>query len=240
VKDTLAIVLAFNEEATLPAVLARLAADCPELEVLVVNDGSADRSGEVGRAAGARVVDLAYNSGVAAAEQTGFLYALDRGFRFAVRMDGDGQHVPAEAGRLLDELRAGRADLVIGSRFLPRPSGGDPSPVARPPLARRAGIAWLSWLVRVLSGQRVTDPTSGFRAFNERATRFLASTYPEDYPEPESILMLSRGGFRIAEVPVSAQPRQGGHSSIDRLAGLQYVLKVTFALLIQRLRRAGA
>jgi glycosyltransferase involved in cell wall biosynthesis len=240
VKDALAIVLAYNEEASLAGVAARLAAECPDLEMLVVNDGSEDQTAAVGRAAGARVVDLPYNSGVAAAEQTGFLYALDHGFRYAIRLDGDGQHDPAEADRLLAELRAGRADMVIGSRFLAPPAGGRGAPAVRPPLARRAGIAWLCLLVRLLSGQRVTDPTSGFRAFSERATRFLASTYPEDYPEPESILMLSRAGFRIAEVPVSSRARQGGISSIDRLAALQYVLKVTFALLIQRLRRAGA
>jgi glycosyltransferase involved in cell wall biosynthesis len=240
VRDTLAIVLAFNEEASLPDVLRCLAATCPELEVLVVNDGSEDRTGEVGRAAGARVVDLPYNSGVATAEQTGFLHALDRGFLYTVRLDGDGQHDPAEAARLLAELRAGNADLVIGSRFVAPPAGGAGTPGARPPLARRAGIAWLSFLVRVLSGQVVTDPTSGYRAFSQRAVRFLASAYPADYPEPESILMLSRGGFRIVEVPASSRARQGGRSSIGRLAGFQYVLKVTFALLIQRLRRPGA
>jgi glycosyltransferase involved in cell wall biosynthesis len=239
VRDALAIILAFNEEASLAEVVERLAAQCPELEVLVVNDGSEDRTSEVGRAAGARVVDLPFNSGVAAAEQTGFLYALDRGFRYTVRLDGDGQHDPAEAARLLDELRSGTADMVIGSRFLAPPGSGR-APAARPPLARRAGIAWLSLLVRVLSGQRVTDPTSGFRAFNQQATRFLARAYPEDYPEPESILMLSRGGFRIAEIPISARVRQGGRSSIDRLAALQYLLKVTFALLVQRIRRRGA
>jgi len=255
VRDTLAIILAYNEEASLPGVLRCLAASCPELEVLVVNDGSEDRTGEVGRAAGARVVDLPYNSGVAAAEQTGFLHALDRGFLYAVRLDGDGQHDPADAARLLDELRAGTADLVIGSRFLlpPAPGAGVAGGAgaggaagaggpagARPALARRAGIAWLSFLVRALSGQAVTDPTSGFRAFNQRAVRFLASAYPEDYPEPESILMLARGGFRIAEVPAAFRVRQGGRSSIGRLEAFQYVLKVTFALLVQRLRRPGA
>jgi glycosyltransferase involved in cell wall biosynthesis len=235
VRDTLAIVLAFNEEASLPEVLKRLRAGCPDLDVLVVNDGSCDRTGEVGRAAGVQVVDLPYNSGVAVAEQTGFLHALERGFRYTLR-----QHDPVEAGPLLDRLRAGTADVVIGSRFLSPPSAGAASPAPRSPFARRAGIAWLSFLVRVLSGQVVTDPTSGFRAFNERAVRFLTSAYPEDYPEPESILMLSRGGFRIAEVPVSSLARQGGRSSIGRLDGLQYAVKVTFALLIQRIRRPGA
>ncbi len=245
-RDTLAIVLAYNEEASLPDVLVRVAAACPDLEVLVINDGSDDRTGEVGRAAGARVVDLPYNSGVATAEQTGFLYALERGLPYTVRLDGDGQHDPAEAARLVAELRAGKADLVIGSRFLAPPAalagrGASAGAAgARPPLARRAGIAWLSLLVRILSGQVVTDPTSGYRAFNQRAVRFLASAYPEDYPEPESILMLARGGFRIAEVPASSRARQGGRSSIGRLAGFQYVVKVTFALLIQRLRRPGA
>lgn len=238
-KDTLAIVLAFNEEASLPEVLRRLRASCPDLDVLVVNDGSGDRTSAVGRAAGVRVVDLPYNSGVAAAEQTGFLHAIERGFPYTLRLDGDGQHDPVEAGQLIDRLRAGTADVVIGSRFLSRPAGAG-SPAARSPFARRAGIAWLSFLVRVLSGQVVTDPTSGFRAFNQRAVRFLTSAYPEDYPEPESILMLSRGGFRIAEIPVSSLARQGGRSSIGRLDGLQYAVKVTFALLIQRIRRPGA
>jgi glycosyltransferase involved in cell wall biosynthesis len=231
--DVLAIIPAFNEAASLPALLQELARQCPSWEVLVINDGSTDRTGEVGRAARAKVIDLPFNSGVAAAEQTGFFYALEEGYSFVVRLDGDGQHSPAEAARLLAAVRNGGADVAIGSRFLGAPG-------FRSSWIRRMGIAWLSFLVTLLARRKVTDPTSGLRAFRRDVVSFLAQVYPGDYPEPESILLLARRGFRIVEVPVAMQGRQGGYSSIGKGGALYYVLKVTFALLVENLRRRGA
>ncbi len=228
--DVLAIVPAFNEESGLPGLLRELRATLPVWDVLVINDGSTDRTSAVARAEGVAVLDLPYNAGVATAEQVGFLYALERGYHYVVRLDGDGQHVPAEAARVLARVRDGEADVAIGSRYLAPP---------RPPasLARRLGIAWLSWLLSRIAGQRVTDPTSGLRAFDRRAMSFCGRLYPEEYPEPESVLLLARHGFRLCEVPVSMRERQGGTTSLGPLRGLYYIFKVTFALGVELLRR---
>lgn len=227
-RDVLAIVPAYNEAASLPLLLQELAQECSGWEVLVVNDGSTDRTGEFARAAGVRVIDLPFNAGIAAAEQAGFFMAREEGFRFAVRLDGDGQHRPAEAARLLEALRGG-AQVAIGSRFLAARG-------FRSPLIRRLGIAWLSWLVSRLAGLRITDPTSGLRAFSSEALDLLTRFYPEGYPEPESILLLARRRFRIVEVPVAMRERSGGRSSIRKSTALRYILKVTFALVIESIR----
>ena len=229
-RDVLAIVPALNEEHCLPGLLQELRATSPAWDVLVINDGSTDGTSAVARAAGAAVLDLPYTAGVATAEQAGFLYALAGGYRSVVRLDGDGQHPPAEAARVLAPVAAGEADVAIGSRYLepPRPHAS---------LPRRLGIAWLSWLLTRIAGQRITDPTSGLRAFDRRAVRFCARIYPEQYPEPESVLLLARHGFRLREVPVRMRERQGGKTSLRPLRAFYYIPKVTFALAVELLRR---
>lgn len=230
VNDVLAIVPALNEESGLPALLQELRTTAPAWDVLVINDGSTDRTSAVARDAGVAVLDLPYNAGVATAEQAGFLYALGRGYRYVVRLDGDGQHLPSEAARVLAPVRAGEADVAIGSRYLapPRP---------RASLPRRLGIAWLSWLLSRIARQAITDPTSGLRAFDRRVMAFCGRIYPEQYPEPESILLLARHGFRLCEVPVSMRERRGGQTSLRPLRAFYYIFKVTFALGVELLRR---
>lgn len=229
--STLLVVPAWNEAENLPQLLNELMRQYPQYDVLVVDDGSSDGTSAVSRLCDARVVQHPYNLGIGGAEQTGFLYAQRYGYDVVVRLDGDGQHPSEEIRGLLCALDESGADVVIGSRFL-RPNGGFHSS-----WARRVGIRWLAFLNTILAHQRITDSTSGFRAYKRNAFGFLARYNPQDYPEPESLTLLSRNGFRIKEVPVVMRERQGGKSSIGGLHTLYYVLKMTLALLIAAIRK---
>jgi len=163
--------------------------------------------------------------------QTGFKYALERGYEIAFRLDGDGQHDPAELPKLLEPLARDDADVVVGSRF----AGGDRE--YRPAFARRAGIRWFAGLVSLLTRQQLTDTTSGFQAVNARGIRLFAADYPHDYPEVEAAVMVVRHRLRILEVPVRMRERELGASSITTLRSLYYAIKVTLALLVGIFRR---
>lgn len=226
-----AVVPAFDEESAIAAVVHELHAFDPAIDVVVVDDGSSDATAEAAAAAGAAVVRLPFNLGIGAAVQTGFRYALERGYDTAVRLDGDGQHDPTELPKLLEPLARDEADVVTGSRF--RETGGG----YRPPLARRLGITWFARLVSLLSGQRVTDTTSGFQALNRRGIALFASDYPSDYPEVEATVLLLKHRLRLVEVPVRMREREHGSSSITFLRSLYYAIKVTLALLVAMGRR---
>ncbi len=229
----LAIVPAYNEARSLPAVLGTLHAKAPDCDVCVVDDGSTDGTGEVARRHGATVLANPFNLGIGGAVQAGYLWARDRGYDAAVQIDGDGQHDPGYIAAAIAPVREGRADLVIGSRFL-EPGG------FRSTSLRRSGIRYLSWLLRLRCGARVTDPTSGFRAAGRRAIELFAGQYPPDYPEPESVALATRRGLRVAEVPVRMEPRTHGESSITAWRTLYYLVKVTLALLLLPVVRAPA
>jgi|SRR5579883_1624205 len=219
------IVPAYNEAASLPGVVADLRAHYPTADIVVVNDGSTDDTAAVARRLGVHLLDLPYNLGIGGAVQTGLLFAERGGYDVAVQFDGDGQHRADEVCILLDALAVTGADVVIGSRFLQRtPYRGQP--------ARRLGIAVLRAVISLLLGQRITDSTSGFRAFNRAAIRFLARRYPQDYPEPESVVTLCREGFRLYEAPVRMRERQAGRSSITPLRSAYYMAKVLLAVAI--------
>ncbi|HEY6583225.1 MAG TPA: glycosyltransferase family 2 protein [Gaiellaceae bacterium] len=221
----LAIVPAFNEAESIAEVVTEIRDFDPEIEVLVVDDGSTDPTAAVAESAGARVIRLPLNLGIGGAVQAGYLYAFERGFDVAVQIDGDGQHDAQELGRLLGPILAGRADLAIGTRFAgPR--------TYRAPLARRIGIGLFAALVSLRVRQRMTDTTSGFRAVNRRGICLFAVDYPHDYPEVESVVTASRGDLRIAEVPVAMRARAAGRSSITTARSFYYVLKVLLALFV--------
>jgi glycosyltransferase involved in cell wall biosynthesis len=221
----LAIVPAFNEAASIADVVTEIRDVDPEIEVLVVDDGSLDATAVVASAAGARVIRLPLNLGIGGAVQAGYLYAYERGFDIAVQIDGDGQHDAQELARLLQPILRGDADLAIGTRFAgPR--------TYRAPLARRIGISLFAGLVSLRVRQRMTDTTSGFRAVNRRGIRLFAADYPHDYPEVESVVTAARGDLRIAEVPVQMRQRSGGTSSITTLRSFYYVVKVLLALFV--------
>jgi glycosyltransferase involved in cell wall biosynthesis len=226
----LAIVPAYNEGASVGSVIRELRGVEPELEIVVVDDGSADRTTAVAAAAGAHVVTLPYNVGIGGAVQTGYQYALEHGFELAIQVDGDGQHDPSEIASVLEPILDGRADLSVGTRFA---EGGG----YRGTRVRRVGIRIFAWVVSLMVGQRVSDTTSGFRAVNRKALRLFAAQYPHDYPEVESILVLSRHGLRMVEVPVQMRVRETGNSSITTLRAAYYMIKVLLALFIGLFRR---
>jgi glycosyltransferase involved in cell wall biosynthesis len=225
-----AIVPALNEERSVPRVIAELRAFDPGLEVVVVSDGSTDRTVEVAEELGAHALRLPFNLGIGGAVQTGFRYAFENGFDIAVRVDGDGQHDASQLDRVLAPVLAGEADIAIGSRFAG--AGGYRS--SRP---RRAGIRILAWTVSLLVGQRVTDTTSGFQAVNRSGIELFARDYPHDYPEVEATVMVFRHELRLVEVPVTMREREHGRSSITALHSIYYMVKVLLALAIGIFRR---
>jgi glycosyltransferase involved in cell wall biosynthesis len=230
--DCLAIVPALDEEASVAEVVRELRS-LPGIDVLVVDDGSSDRTAEMARAAGARVASMPFNVGIGGAVQTGYMWALEHGYAVAVQVDGDGQHPAAEVQALVDAIRHGDADLVIGSRFL---GGGS----YRAPFARRVGIRLFSAIVSTIVRVRVTDTTSGFRAAGTEAIALFARAYPHDYPEVETVLVAHRAGLRVHELPVEMRLRQGGASSITPFRAAYYMVKVLLAIGVETLRRPEA
>jgi len=230
--ELLVIVPAYNEGRNIARVIEELKGAGPALDILVVNDGSTDNTSQAARDTGhALVVDLPKNMGIGGAVQTGFKYASRNGYRMAVQFDGDGQHMAAEISKLLDALEERQADMVIGSRFLERQGG------FRSTFLRRIGIRTFQLLNSLLIGQKITDNTSGFRAYNREAIEFLARNYSVDYPEPEAVILLGRNNFSIEEVPVIMRERQGGGSSIAGTRSGYYMVKVVLAVVMTALRK---
>ena len=223
----LAIVPSFNEEENIRGVIESIRDSNPSIDILVVNDGSHDRTGDVARSSGfVQVIDLPCNLGIGGAVQTGFKFARRRGYDVAFQFDGDGQHVASAIDTILEPIWENRADVVIGSRFCGANDG------YRPGIARRLGIKVFEVANFLLIGQRVMDNTSGFRAYNQKAIAFLARNYPMDYPEPEAVLILGKNGFRLREVPVRMEERKKGRSSISGIWSFYYMTKVLLALIV--------
>lgn len=227
------IVPAFNEAENLPSVLRDLQLHAPGCDVCVVDDGSTDDTAVRAAALGARVLRSPLNLGIGGAVQTGYLWARQRGYDAAVQIDGDGQHDAAFLAAVLQPIARGEADLVIGSRFLEDEG-------FRSTAVRRAGIRYLSRLLRLRCGALVTDPTSGLRAAGRRALELFAGQYPPDYPEPESVALAVRAGLVVREVPVRMRARQHGQSSIGAWRTLYYLIKVSLALVILPARDRAA
>ena len=229
--DLLVIVPAFNESDSIEGVIRDLQGINLQLDILVVNDGSGDATSAKAKAAGGLVVDLPKNLGIGGAVQTGFKFANRNDYQYAVQFDGDGQHIAAEIPKLLDHLNSKNANMVIGSRFIEKHGG------YRSTFARRLGIKVFEGLNSLLIGQRVTDNTSGFRAYDQSAIAFLAQHYPVDYPEPETVILLGRNNFIIFEVAAEMRERQAGGSSIAGIRGGYYMVKVILAILMTALRK---
>ncbi len=225
------IIPAYNEEESLARVVSGVLAAVPAADVVVINDGSHDRTPLVAERAGATVISLPYNLGIGAAMQTGFMLAQAGDYHAAVQVDGDGQHDPGEIVVLLDRLLSGEADVVVGSRFVENRGYVTP-------WLRMLGIRILARYVSMLAGQSFSDTTSGFRASNRLAMESCAQNYPEDYPEPESLLAFRKMGLRVTEVAVSMNQRFGGKSSITPFWSAYYMIKVMLAVTILLLRRA--
>jgi glycosyltransferase involved in cell wall biosynthesis len=226
----LSIVPAYNEADSIASVVREIQTADPKLEILVVDDGSTDATPRLAAEAGATVVRLPFNLGIGGAVQTGYQYALEHDFELAVQVDGDGQHDPIEITRLLEPILDGRADMVVGSRFT-----GDRQ--YRSTLGRRIGIRIFAALVSLITRQRVTDTTSGFRAVNRLGIRLFAADYPHDYPEVETTVLVHRHRLRMVEVPVSMRTRTAGRSSISLFQSIYYMIKVSLALFVGLFRR---
>jgi glycosyltransferase involved in cell wall biosynthesis len=227
----LIIIPAYNEAGSIGPVLRDLGASGPEAEVLVINDGSSDGTSSAVRGfPWVKLIELPVNLGIGGAVQTGFLYALNDGHDIALQFDGDGQHLASEIPKLIAPLLSGEADVSIGSRFLAGPHR------YRTTFFRRLGMKLIQYLNTCLIGQRITDNTSGFRAYNRKAIEFLAGNYPDDYPEPEAVVLLGRNGFKLTEVPVAMQPRKYGVSSLAGIIGPYYMMKVLLTLVINAIR----
>ena len=227
----LVIIPAYNESETIAEVVAALREHGPEYDVLVVDDGSTDHTAAVVEGIeGADLVRLPYNLGIGGAMQTGYKYALRRGYDIAVQCDADGQHPVHQIRDLVRHVEAGDADLIIGSRYVADTG-------YTPPVVRRVGKSILSRLVDAIIGGGITDTTSGFRAANRKVIRVFARHYPDDYPEAESLVILHRSGLKAAERAVDMQPRQGGATSIGPPSAVYYMVKVALAIFIGRFRK---
>ena len=224
----LIIIPAYNEEDAIAHTVARIREKAPDFDYVIINDCSTDRTLAICRENGFHVVNLPINLGIGGAVQTGYRYALENGYDIAVQMDGDGQHDPAYLMEIVQPVLDGECDMCIGSRFVKK-EGFQTS------FMRRVGIRFLSGLIFLLSGHRVLDVTSGFRATNARMTAYFARHYAIDYPEPEAALAAILAGFKVAEAPVIMRERQGGVSSIHSFKSVYYMIKVSLALIIDRL-----
>ena len=220
----LIIIPCFNEQETIAEVYREICDKAPN-DVLVINDQSIDESKSVLQRAGIPHLSLPLNLGIGGAVQTGYRYALRNGYDIAIQLDGDGQHDPGFIPGLVAPIESGEADLVIGSRFIDN-SGFQSSTM------RRVGIRFFKGLIFCLSGKRITDATSGFRAANREAMELFDRFYADDYPEPESTMLALRNRLRVKEVPVIMRERQGGVSSIRSLQPVYYMLKVSLGILI--------
>lgn len=226
----LVLIPAYNEAKAIARTIAQIRSEAPAAELLVVNDGSRDDTAAVAAAAGATVLSHAFNMGYGVTIQTGYKYAWENGYEFLVQLDGDGQHDPAFIPALLAPVLAGQTDFALGSRFLDLNS-------YRPSFTRRLGILFFRKLVSVLIGREITDPTSGYQAFNREVIRFFTTEiFPCDYPDADMLITLNLAGFRIREVPVRMFANAEGTSMHSGFKPLYYMFKMCLSILVTLLR----
>ena len=224
----LVIIPAYNEEKSIGDVIVKILRHSGA-DGVVVNDGAGDATAEAALSKGVRVINLPFNLGIGGAMQTGYRFARDNGYDVALQVDGDGQHDPRYIGSLVERLNEAGCDMVIGSRYIEETA-------YRSSFSRRTGMIFFSWLVMMLTGKRIKDTTSGFRAVNRKVIEYFADSYPTDYPEVDVLVRLHKRGFRVSEIPVEMLERQGGASSITPLRSVYYLIKVSLALLINSIR----
>jgi glycosyltransferase involved in cell wall biosynthesis len=224
-KRILAIIPAYNEEGSVGKVIEEIRAHLSQADILIVNDGSTDLTSGIVKSKGAIVLDLPFNLGIGGAMQVGYKYAHENDYDIAVQVDADGQHDPKEIQKLLHALEVQKVDVAIGSRFI----GGSEY---KGSFMRRVGIAIFCGVISTIVRQRVTDPTSGFRASNRKAIQLFASDYPQDYPEPEVVILLHQCHLKMGEVSVKMNERYSGESSITKIRSMYYMVKVLLAIFV--------
>jgi len=231
----IAIIPAYNEQETIEKVVCGIKKYLPDIDVLVINDGSSDLTEERAKKCGASVISLPYNLGIGGAVQTGYKFAKDFGYDIVVRLDADGQHDPADANKLIEPIKQGKADVVIGSRYVKTVDGK--KRVYKASFCRFLGSKLFGFITSCIVHQKIADTTSGFQVINRSVIEFYDKEYPSDYPEVETIPLLYRAGFRVLEVPVVMKPRQAGKTSITPMKSIYYVVKVMLAIFIGLLRK---
>ena len=219
------IIPAYNESGNIENTVRDIIENAPDFDYIIVNDCSADNTLDICRENHYNYINLPINLGIGGAVQAGYRYAYYHGYDTAVQFDGDGQHDAAYLSKLLSEMKQQGADMVIGSRFIEN-EGFQSSGI------RRVGIRYFSRLIKLLTGQRITDPTSGMRMVNRKLLEEFTAAYPKDYPEPESAVTVLKRGYKIAEVPVQMRSRAEGESSISMSKSVYYMIKVSLAILI--------
>lgn len=230
--NVLIIIPAFNEAEAIGGVITSIHQKYPQYDILVIDDGSSDNTAHIVRGfKSAKVISLPYNIGIGGSVQTGFKYARKYHYEYAMQFDGDGQHLVNEIDKILLPVMTEECDCVIGSRFVQK---GDNY---QPDIIRKTGILVLRFFSFFFIGQKISDQTSGFRAFNKKCIHLLADYYPKDYPEPEVIILLGRNKLRIKEIYTQMRERQGGVSSIPIWQGPYYIIKVLLAMAMARVRR---
>jgi glycosyltransferase involved in cell wall biosynthesis len=223
-KKSLIVIPAFNEQDNIMKVIRDIRENLSDFDILVINDCSLDGTSARARTAeGVNVVDLPYNLGIGGAVQTGFKYASSKGYDYMVQIDGDGQHMAIEVDKLYSTMLRSGSDMVIGSRFLGIQS-------FRTTWSRRLGIKLFEFIFRLLIQAKVTDSTSGFRIYNRKSIELLSRHYPDDYPEPDAIILLKKHGLRISEVGVEMKEREHGASSITPIKSPYYMAKVILSI----------
>ncbi len=234
--DTLVFIPAWNEEGNLPAVLDELHGELPDADVLVVDDGSTDRTAEIAREHGAEVLSFGENRGLQAGIAAGYAWAQEHGYAYCGRVDADGQHPAAELRRLLELVRSGETDVAVGSRFVSGP-GYEPYRY-EPEGIRRLGTGLLRRSMRVALGRPFNDATSGLYAASAKALPTLAQPYTSGAPEVQAVLRLHDAGLRVAEVPVDMRERASGESKLQGKKAFLLVVTVIATLLgARRFRR---
>lgn len=226
----LVIIPAYNESASIVNTIADITENAPGFDYVIINDRSKDNTYDLCVKNGLNVLNLPLNLGIGGAVQTGYWYAYENGYDIAVQFDGDGQHDAKYLEKMSEVLVKNNADMVIGSRFIEKEGFQSSS-------TRRFGIKYFSFLIKLLTGKRITDPTSGYRMCNRRVIEQFANTYPKDYPEPETTTSLLRQKMNVMEIPVIMRAREEGVSSISPKKSIYYMLKVTIAIVIERMRK---
>ena len=230
---TLIIVPAYNEALNIEKTVQDIKLNSPKMNYVIINDGSKDNTLEVIKNNDYNYIDGFCNQGLFGAVQTGFKLALKEGYDVAIQFDGDGQHDISYVETILKPLQKGQADLCIGSRFL------DDTSEFKSTGARRVGIKIISFLIRLFAHIKIMDPTSGFRAANRSVIQHFAMSYPREYPEPESIVNITKLNYRVIEQPVKMRERTGGVSSIRAWKTVYYMINVGLSIIVTSLKKKG-
>ncbi|MBO5241809.1 MAG: glycosyltransferase family 2 protein [Lachnospiraceae bacterium] len=227
---SLVIIPAYNEEKSILRTVEDIQKNAPEFDYIIINDCSTDKTLSVCRNAGIPVLNLPINLGIGGAVQTGYLYAKKNHYDYAVQFDGDGQHDAVYLQDMRDYMMQNQLNMLIGSRFIEKEGFQSSS-------LRRFGIRYFSVLIQMITGKKITDPTSGMRMADKEVIAMYADCYPKDYPEPESVVAILQAGKKVEEYPVIMRERVDGVSSISPMKSVYYMIKVTLAIFVEWIRR---